>query len=147
MGQLVVDLINEAALPCNLFLQIRQQGDVAREGDHQTDAPGLVKNREAGEHQLFAVLKLLHVGSGLARAHDLRIEDMIKDPLLHQSAHIPALHAFLLQAGQLFVHAVNVQGSARGVGNEHPVGQGVKNAFDISGKDFRGTSGHGHHPG
>ena len=24
---------------------------------------------------------------------------MIKDPLLHQSAHIPALYAFLLQAG------------------------------------------------
>ena len=92
------------------------------------------RNLPAGKHQLLAVAEVLGVGGRLAGAHDFRVQDKVKNALFLKFAHVLAAHAFLAQPGELLVHPVDAQRGANRIGDEHPVGQGIKNIFEISAK-------------
>lgn len=140
VGQLIIDLLNELALPVQPFLEIGQTGDVPGKGEHQANGARLIKDRKARQHQFLSVTELLHTGGGFAGPNDFRVEDVIKNTFLDQGTHVLAHHTLLLQAGQLLVHPVDVEGHAGNVGNEQPIGQGVEDALDISGENFVGAS-------
>ena len=89
---------------------------------------------------------MLHAGDGLARAHDFWVEDAVKGTLLHQCAHVLALNLRLRQPSKLFIHAVDAQAGAGGVADEHPVWQGVQEAFHIFCQQFLRMVGHTYRP-
>ena len=129
--QLVVDLVNEFALPRHLILQLRKQGDIARKGYNQAQVALAVKNRKARKHQFFAVFELLYMGCGFARAYDFRVQNAVKRAFLHQIAHVFAAYLFLGKPGKLFVHAVDPQACAGGITDKNAFGQGVEYAFHM----------------
>ena len=143
VGHLLVEMVDELALLLHLVVEPRDHGDVADKGHHQAQRPALVEDGKAGEDQLLAVLQLLHVGRGLARADDLGIEDPVEYAVLHQGPDLLALDVLLPEARQLLVHAVDAQGDARNVRNEHPVRQGVQDVFEMLCKKIRGAVRHG----
>ena len=71
------------------------------------------------------------MGAGFAGAHDFRVQDVVKDPLLHQTSHVLALQLRLGKARQLLIHAVDAQARARSVTDENAVRQSVKYALHM----------------
>ena len=49
------------------------------------------------------------MGAGFAGTHNFRVQDVVKDPLLHQTSHVLALQLRLGKARQLLIHAVDAQ--------------------------------------
>ena len=88
VGQLIIDLLNELALPVQSFLEIGQTGDVPGKGEHQTNGARLIKDRKARQHQFLSVIELLHTGGGFAGPNDFRVEDVIKNTFLDQGTHV-----------------------------------------------------------
>ena len=130
-GQLVIDFLNLAALFACLLIELRKARFIAHVGDDKADVALFVKDRDAGDDDVLAVLELLHVGGGLAGADDFGIEGAVKDAFIHQFAHVLAAQFRFAHAGELGIHAVDVQRGARGVRDENAVGNRVEDRGKI----------------
>ena len=129
-GQLVVDLLDELALLAGLLVELGQAGLVAHEGDHQTDAPLVVKNGRPGDDHVLAVLELLHIGGGLARTHHFGVQGQVEKAFADQVAHVLAPQVPGGNAHQIGIHLVHIQGGAHGIGNENTVGNGIEDGSE-----------------
>ena len=102
-GEAVVELLDEFLLGGHLLLQLGQDGDVAGEGHDKAQLALVVENGIAGQDQTLPVGELLDVGGRFPGFDDLRIDDLVENPLLDERADVLAPDFPLPQAGSLLM--------------------------------------------
>ena len=95
-----MELLDEFLLGGHLLLQLGQDGDVAGEGHDKAQLALVVENGIAGQDQTLPVGELLDVGGRFPGFDDLRIDDLVENPLLDERADVLAPDFPLPQAGQ-----------------------------------------------
>lgn len=133
-GETVVELLDEFLLGGHLLLQLGQDGDVAGEGHDKAQLALVVENGIAGQDQTLPVGELLDVGGRFPGFDDLRIDDLVENPLLDERADVLAPDFPLPQAGQGFVHFVDEQGRPLRVTDEDAIREGVEDTFKMGSK-------------
>ena len=129
-----MELLDEFLLGGHLLLQLGQDGDVAGEGHDKAQLALIVENGIAGQDQTLPVGELLDVGGRFPGFDDLRIDDLVENPLLDERADVLAPDFPLPQAGQGFVHFVDEQGRPLRVTDEDAIREGVEDTFKMGSK-------------
>ena len=93
--------------------------------------PCCVENGVAVQDQLLPLLGGLDGGGRLAGFDDLGVEDDIENALLDEILNPAADQVFALEADELLVHRIDLEGVAVTVGDVDAVAQDIQNAVEV----------------
>ena len=125
------EALQEFLLIRQLFFDLGERGDIAHKGHDQGDLVGWIENRVSIQDHLFPDFGRLDNGLWHSCLDDVRIQNNIEFPFLHQFLDRSPNQVIPFQAGQLLIPPVHHEGLAQAIRDIDAVVENIHDAVPV----------------